>query len=121
MELNYQKSLITASNDSAQEDRDVQKLRDAYNEALTIYNQYSSMDPSSIAVAKIKAEKRLNELTRKAGDEPKRTTDAQNDEEYTKNLENQIRLENAEPKSAAEISNGNAGKRRWKIVVYRRC
>ena len=29
-ELDYQKSLITASNDSAQEDRDVQKLRDAY-------------------------------------------------------------------------------------------
>ena len=27
-ELDYQKSLITASNDSAQEDRDVQKLRD---------------------------------------------------------------------------------------------
>lgn len=51
-ELDYQKSLITASNDSAQEDRDVQKLRDAYNEALTIYNQYSSMDASQIATEK---------------------------------------------------------------------
>ena len=51
-ELDYQKSLITASNDSAQEDRDVQKLRDAYNEALAIYSQYSSMDASQIATAK---------------------------------------------------------------------
>ncbi|MEI3079041.1 MAG: efflux RND transporter periplasmic adaptor subunit [Oscillospiraceae bacterium] len=34
LELNYQKSLIEASNGTAQEDRDVQKLRDAYNEAL---------------------------------------------------------------------------------------
>ena len=50
--------------DSAQEDRDVQKLRDAYNEALTIYNQYSSMDPSSIAVAKIKAEETLKEYNK---------------------------------------------------------
>ena len=49
-ELDYQKSLINASNDSAQEDRDVQKLRDAYNEALTIYNQYSSMDPRQISL-----------------------------------------------------------------------
>ena len=63
-ELDYQKSLINASNDSAQEDRDVQKLRDAYNEALTIYNQYSSMDPSSIAVAKIKAEETLKEYNK---------------------------------------------------------
>ena len=55
-ELDYQKSLITASNDSAQEDRDVQKLRDAYNEALTIYSQYSSMDASQIATAKAKAD-----------------------------------------------------------------
>ena len=44
LELNYQKSLIEASNGTAQEDRDVQKLRDAYNEALAIYSQYSTME-----------------------------------------------------------------------------
>ena len=43
LELNYQKSLIEASNGTAQENRDVQKLRDAYNEALAIYSQYSTM------------------------------------------------------------------------------
>lgn len=83
-ELDYQKSLITASNDSAQEDRDVQKLRDAYNEALTIYNQYSSMDASQIATEKAKADKRLKELTKESERAQKELTDAQNDEEYTK-------------------------------------
>ena len=83
-ELDYQKSLITASNDSAQEDRDVQKLRDAYNEALTIYSQYSSMDASQIATEKAKAEKKLNELTKESERAQKELTNAQNDEEYTK-------------------------------------
>ena len=88
-ELDYQKSLITASNDSAQEDRDVQKLRDAYNEALTIYNQYSSMDPSSIAVAKIKAEETLKEYNKDLETAQKELQAAQNNEEY-KNIEAQI-------------------------------
>ena len=88
-ELDYQKSLITASNDSAQEDRDVQKLRDAYNEALTIYNQYSSMDPSSIAVAKIKAEEALKECNKDLETAQKALDTIKNSTEY-KNLESQI-------------------------------
>ena len=88
-ELDYQKSLINASNDSAQEDRDVQKLRDAYNEALAIYSQYSSMDPSSIAVAKIKAEEALKEYNKDLETAQKELQAAQNNEEY-KNIEAQI-------------------------------
>lgn len=88
-ELDYQKSLITASNDSAQEDRDVQKLHDAYNEALTIYNQYSSMDPSSIAVAKIKAEETLKEYNKDLETAQKALDTIKNSTEY-KNLESQI-------------------------------
>ena len=88
-ELDYQKSLIAASNDSAQEDRDVQKLRDAYNEALTIYNQYSSMDPSSIAVAKIKAEEALKEYNKDLETAQKTLDTIKNSTEY-KNLESQI-------------------------------
>ena len=84
LELNYQKSLIEASNGTAQEDRDVQKLRDAYNEALAIYSQYSTMDASQISIEKAKAEKRLNELTKESERAQKELTDAQNDEEYTK-------------------------------------
>ena len=84
-ELDYQKSLITASNDSAQEDRDVQKLRDAYNEALTIYNQYSSMDASQIAIAKGKGgERSSTSCTKDSERAQKELTNAQNDEEYTR-------------------------------------
>ena len=88
-ELDYQKSLITASNGTAQENRDVQKLRDAYNEALTIYNQYSNMDPSGIAVAKIKAEEALKEAKKDLEQAQKDLQAAQNSEEY-KNIEAQI-------------------------------
>ena len=51
MEADYQKSLITLSNDSSTENRDIQKLRDAYNEALATYRLYSNADPSQITVA----------------------------------------------------------------------
>ena len=104
LELNYQKSLIEASNGTAQEDRDVQKLRDAYNEALTIYNQYSSMDPSSIAVAKIRAEEKQKELNKELEEAQKALDTIKNSEEY-KNLETEIaELEKkAEPlKTAAD-------------------
>ena len=104
LELNYQKSLIDASNGTAQEDRDVQKLRDAYNEALTIYNQYSSMDPSSIAVAKIKAEEKQKELNKEMETAQKELDAIKNSDEY-KNLETEIaELEKkAEPlKTAAD-------------------
>lgn len=82
-ELDYQKSLITASNDSAQEDRDVQKLRDAYNEALAIYSQYSSMDASQIATAKAKADAKKKELDRAKKDADEALAEAQADEDYT--------------------------------------
>ena len=62
----------------------MQKLRDAYNEALAIYSQYSTMDASQISIEKAKAEKRLNELTKESERAQKELTDAQNDEEYTK-------------------------------------
>ena len=44
LELSYEKSLIDAGNNSAKENHEVQKARDAYNEALAIYHQYSTMD-----------------------------------------------------------------------------
>ena len=82
-ELDYQKSLINASNDSAQEDRDVQKLRDAYNDALVIYSQYSSMDASQIATAKAKADAKKKELDRAKKDADEALAEAQADEDYT--------------------------------------
>lgn len=92
-ELDYQKSLITASNDSAQEDRDVQKLRDAYNEALAIYSQYSSMDASQIATAKAKADAKKKELDRAKKDADEALAEAQADEDYTTTKANIATLE----------------------------
>ena len=83
LELNYQKSLIEASNGTAQEDRDVQKLRDAYNEALAIYSQYSTMDASQIATAKAKADAKQKELEREKKKVDAELADAQADENYT--------------------------------------
>lgn len=66
MELSYQKSLIENSNAASTEDRQIQKLREAYEEALRIYNIYSNMDPSKITLAHKDAEASLSILqTRK--------------------------------------------------------
>ena len=92
-ELEYQKSLITASNTTAQEDRDVQKLRDAYNEALTIYNQYSTLDASQIATAKAKADAKKKELDRAKKDADEELAEAQADEDYTSAKANIATLE----------------------------
>lgn len=56
LELNYEKSLIEAGNNSAKENHEVQKARDAYNEALEIYHQYSTMDASRLASEQAKAD-----------------------------------------------------------------
>ena len=62
MELNYEKSLISAGNQSAQENHQIEKARDAYNEALAIYNQYSNLEPSRLVQAQAEAEARLKGL-----------------------------------------------------------
>lgn len=62
MELNYEKSLIAASTEAARENRDVQKLREAYNDLLAQYNQYSTMDARQIANAKAAADAKLKDL-----------------------------------------------------------
>lgn len=62
MELSYEKSLIAASTEAARENRDVQKLREAYNDLLAQYNQYSTMDARQVELEKTKAEAMLKEL-----------------------------------------------------------
>lgn len=62
MELNYEKSLISASTASARENREIEKLRETYNDLLAQYRQYSSMDASQIAKAKATADALLKEL-----------------------------------------------------------
>ena len=62
LQQNYDKSLIEAGNTAAQENYDVQTARDAYNEALAIYRQYSTMDASQLATQKAAADAKLKEL-----------------------------------------------------------
>jgi len=62
MELSYQKSLIEASNSTSSEDREIQKLREDYDEAVRIYRIYSNVNPEHIAVALHEAESDLSRL-----------------------------------------------------------
>ena len=62
LQQSYDKSLIDAGNSAAQENYDVQKAKDAYNEALAIYRQYSTMDASQLASQKAAADARLKDL-----------------------------------------------------------
>lgn len=83
LELAYQKSLIEAGNASSTENREVQKLRDAYNEALAVLRLYSNADPTQITMALKTAEanyKAQQQVTKDASDA---LTEAQNDKEYT--------------------------------------
>ena len=58
----YEKSLIEAGNSAAKENREIQKARDAYNEALAVYQQYSTMSASQIATKLAEAEIKLKDL-----------------------------------------------------------
>ena len=82
MEADYQKSLITVSNDSSTENRDIQKLRDAYNEALATYRLYSNADPSQITVALEQKKIELTNAQRDSADLEENLASLNN--EYTK-------------------------------------
>lgn len=82
MELSYQKSLIEASNSSSTEDRQIQKLREDYNEALAAYRIHSSQSPDSIALLLEEAEVELTLLEQKRSELENELTKMKNDREY---------------------------------------
>ena len=84
MELSYEKSLITASTEAARENRDVQKLREAYNDLLAQYNQYSTMDARQVELEKTKAEATLKELQKDLAKAQKELADAKAEDKYVK-------------------------------------
>ncbi len=63
LQQNYDKSLIEAGNTAAQENRDVQVAREAYNEALAVYNQYTNISATQLTMAITAAENELESLT----------------------------------------------------------
>ena len=83
MELSYQKSLIEASNTTSTENRDVQKLREEYNQALAIFRLYSNSDPNQIAIALKAEEAELNNLQRYAAEIQKEYTNASSDTAFS--------------------------------------
>lgn len=82
MELSYEKSLITASTEAARENRDVQKLREAYNDLLAQYNQYSTMDARQVELEKTKAEATLKELQKDLAKAQKELEKLKAEDEY---------------------------------------
>lgn len=82
MELNYEKSLIAASTEAARENRDVQKLREAYNDLLARYNQYSTMDARQVELEKTKAEATLKELQKDLAKAQKELEKLKAEDEY---------------------------------------
>ena len=63
LQQNYDKSLIEAGNTASQENYDLQKAKEAYNEALAIYNQYTNVSAAQLTAAITAAENELAALT----------------------------------------------------------
>lgn len=83
MERSYEKALLSASTSDAQENRAIEKAREAYNEQQQIYQQYSTMDPSNLASAQAEADAQLKELERQLKQLQKDLSNAQSDRDYT--------------------------------------
>ena len=79
----YEKSLIEAGNAAAKENREIQKARDAYNEALAVYQQYSSMNASQLAKEQAAADAKLQELQREKSELDTELSALESDTDYT--------------------------------------
>ena len=82
-EQSYEKSLIEAGNAAAKENREIQKARDAYNEALAVYQQYSTMSTSQIATKLAEAEIKLKDLQTESSQADTDYTNLSTSTEYT--------------------------------------
>ena len=83
LQQNYDKSLIEAGNTASQENYDLQKAKEAYNEALAIYNQYSSVSATQLATQKAAADAKLKELQTAKTTIDKQLTNIKAEKEYT--------------------------------------
>lgn len=76
MQLTYDKAIMEAGNTAAKDNHEVEKAQKAYDEAVRIYNQYSSADPSQVAVLKAQASARLKDLQSEKSKADKAVTEA---------------------------------------------
>lgn len=65
LRASYDKALIEAGNTASQNSYDVKQAQVAYDEAVAVYNQYSSTDPAELAAQLAAAEAELSELNAK--------------------------------------------------------
>ena len=118
LQQNYDKSLIEAGNTTAKDNREVQKARDTYNEALAIYNQYSTMDPTQLAIQKIAAEQKLKDLEREKTQLEAALAEVKADTNYTNATEKETEAKSAldSAKTAYESALREAGVSENEIV-----
>ena len=62
LQLDYDKSMIALGNTSATNDREVQKLQKAYDEAVKTYRSYSGADPALLEADKAQAESNIRSM-----------------------------------------------------------
>lgn len=82
LEQGYEKSLIESGNAAAKENREIQKARDTYSEALAVYQQYSSMSAAEISTALAQAEMKLKDLQMESAQAEVDYTNLSTDSEY---------------------------------------
>lgn len=82
-EQSYEKSLIEAGNAAAKENREIQKARDAYNEALAVYQQYSTMSATQLAKEQAAADAKLQDLQRQKSELDTELSALESDTDYT--------------------------------------
>ena len=109
MVLSYQKSLIEASNSSSTENREVQKLREAYNEALETYRLYSTADTSQITRALEQAKVTLTDLQRAQQDADEAVSEASSDSAYAEAQKNVTDLQTEASGIQGEIDAAKGG------------
>ena len=119
MELNYQKSLISASNSSASENHEVQRLQERYNEALAAYQLYSREDPSALILQLEKAELELQRLEQVKSDVSADLSRAQQNEEYIQAKEQLSRYQSEYDSSLAEYEKYVEQRTQNQELIYR--
>lgn len=84
MQLSYQKSLMSQGNEGSTENHDIQKKREAYNDALRIYNLYSTMSPIDAEIAMKDAERDLKKMQQEQTKLQNELTELTSGSAYTK-------------------------------------
>ena len=93
LQQSYDKSLIEAGNTAAQENYDVKNAKDAYNEALAIYQQYTNVSAEQITLALNTAKNQLTALNEQSTAISEQLKQAQADKDAADAVVTQLQAE----------------------------